>query len=77
MQKLGGIKKMAMEALREYEFKGINNLMDFIRPLILEGYPVAIKTKNEAFPYDGIVYVAAIGLQGRDIKCTAIMGDEE
>ena len=68
---------MAMEELREYEFKGINNLMDFIKPLILEGYPVAIKTKNESFPYDGYVYVVAIGPQGKDIKCTAIMGENE
>lgn len=68
---------MAMERFREYEFKGINNLMDFIRPLILEGYPVAIKTKDEPFPYGEYVYVAAIGPKGKDIKCTAIMGESE
>ena len=42
---------MAMINPGTYEFKSINNVMDFVKPLLVEGYPVAINTVYEHVPF--------------------------
>lgn len=33
-----------------YEFNSLYNVMDFVKPLLIEGYPVAINTVYKDFP---------------------------
>ena len=35
-----------------YEFDSILNVMDFVKPLLVEGYSVAINTVYEKVPFD-------------------------
>ena len=63
----------------EYEFNSIENLLDFIRPLIIEGYTVATRTVFRPYPRENsidkyIVYVA--DAKGKELSIT-IKGDEE
>lgn len=57
---------MAMINSGTYEFNSICNLMDFVKPLILEGYPVAINTVLGKFPREYKIekFVAYIGEKG-------------
>ena len=41
---------MAMINSGTYEFNSICNLMDFVKPLVVEGYSVAINTVFKEFP---------------------------
>lgn len=34
-----------------YEFNSLFNVMDFVKPLLVEGYPVAINTVSKEFPF--------------------------
>ena len=59
---------MSLVRTGTYEFKSLNNLMDFVKPLILEGYPVAIDTVQGKFPREYtiekfIVYVGDKGVK--------------
>ena len=71
---------MAMKpSISEYEFNSIENLMSFIRPLIIEGYTVTTKTVFRPFPRENsienlIVYVA--DAKGKEVNVT-LKGDEE
>ena len=46
---------MAMIKSNTYEFKSICNVMDFVKPLIVEGYSVAINTVYEAIPFENSI----------------------
>lgn len=66
-------------SVTEYEFNSIENLMSFIRPLIIEGYTIATKTVFRPFPRENsienfIVYVA--DAKGKEVNVT-LKGDEE
>lgn len=41
---------MAMINPSTYEFTSLFNVMDFVKPLIVEGYSVAINTTYKPFP---------------------------
>lgn len=43
---------MAMINPGTYEFDSILNVMDFVKPLLVEGYSVAINTVCEKVPFD-------------------------
>ena len=43
---------MAMINPGIYEFDSILNVMDFVKPLLVEGYSVAINTVHEKVPFD-------------------------
>jgi len=49
-----------------YEFKSICNVMDFVKPLLAEGYPVAINTIYEEFPREKLIdkFTVDIGKKG-------------
>ena len=66
-------------SVTEYEFNTIQNVLDFIRPLLIEGYTVATRTVFKPFPRENsiekfVVYVA--DTQGKELSI-AIKGDEE
>jgi len=58
---------MAMINSGTYEFKSICNLMDFVKPLILEGYPVAIDTVRGEYTIKK--FVTYIGEKGVKFYC--------
>lgn len=43
---------MAMINPGIYEFKSLYNVMDFVKPLIVEGYSVAINTVYKCVPFE-------------------------
>ena len=43
---------MAMINPGTYEFNSIFNVMDFVKPLLVEGYSVAINTVYKDVPFD-------------------------
>ena len=49
-----------------YEFNGLDNVMNFVKPLILEGYSVAINTvyKDIPFEYDIDKFEVNVGKKG-------------
>ena len=57
---------MAMINSDIYEFKSLYNLMDFVKPLIVEGYSVVINTvyKNVPFENDIDKFTVDIGKKG-------------
>jgi hypothetical protein len=46
-----------------YEFKSLNNLLDFVKPLIVEGYPVLLQLIPCKFPREYTIekFVAYVG----------------
>lgn len=56
--------------LNIYEFKSLNNLLDFVKPLIVEGYPVAINSVPGKFPREYTIekFIAHIGEKGSQLK---------
>ena len=65
--------------ITEYEFNSVENLLAFIRPLIIEGYTVATRTVFRPFPRENTIdkftiYVA--DTQGKELSIM-IKGDEE
>ena len=61
---------MAMVNSGTYEFKSLSNLMDFVKPLIVEGYPVAINTVLGKFPREYTIekFIAYVGEKGNQFK---------
>lgn len=64
-----------------YEFNSIQNLTDFIRPLIIEGYSVAVNTIFKKYPWEHdiekfIVYVSEKGCK-MSVWCEASNESEE
>ena len=57
---------MSLVRTGTYEFKSLSNLMDFVKPLILEGYPVAIDTVQGKFPREYTIekFIAYVGDKG-------------
>ena len=57
---------MAMIKSNTYEFKSICNVMDFVKPLIVEGYSVAINTVYEAIPFENSIdkFTVDVGKKG-------------
>lgn len=49
-----------------YEFNSIHNLMDFVKPLIVEGYSVAINTVYKHVPFENSIdkFTVDIGKKG-------------
>ena len=49
-----------------YEFNSIYNVMDFIKSLIVEGYPVAINTVYEHVPFENNIdkFTVDVGKKG-------------
>lgn len=49
-----------------YEFNSLYNAMDFVKPLLVEGYSVAINTVYEKAPFDYRIdkYTVDVGKKG-------------
>ena len=49
-----------------YEFNSIHNVMDFVKPLLVEGYSVAINTLYKEFPRENDIdkFTVDIGNKG-------------
>ena len=49
-----------------YEFNSIYNVMEFVKPLLIEGYPVAINTTYKEYPreYEIDKFTVDIGKKG-------------
>lgn len=49
-----------------YEFTSIFNVMDFVKPLVVEGYSVAINTTYKQFPRENDIdkFTVDIGKKG-------------
>ena len=54
-----------------YEFNSIQNLIDFIRPLIIEGYPVAANTTFKNYPWEHDIekFTVYVGEKGVKFYC--------
>jgi len=50
----------------EFEFDSIHNVMDFIKPLLIEGYSVAINTVYKRLPFEDSIdkFVVYVGEKG-------------
>ena len=57
---------MSMINPRTYEFNSLQNVIDFVKPLITEGYSVAINTIYEEFPRENHIdkFTVDIGKKG-------------
>lgn len=51
-----------------YEFNSIQNLTDFIRPLIIEGYPVAVNTIYKEYPWEHDIEKFTVCVGGKGCK---------
>lgn len=66
----------------EVEFESIENLLSFIKPLIIEGYSVATRTVFRPFPRENSIekYVVYVLMdKSKEMKITVVdpEGDEE
>ncbi len=54
-----------------YEFQSLDNLLDFVKPLVVEGYPVAINTVPGTFPREYTIekFVVYVGNKGVKFYC--------
>ena len=68
-------------SVTEYEFNSIENLLAFIRPLIIEGYSIATRTVFRPFPRENSIEKFAVYVIDKDkeMKITVVdpEGDEE
>lgn len=57
---------MGMLNPNTYEFNSLQNVMDFVKPLVVEGYSVAINTVYEAIPFENGIdkFTVNIGKKG-------------
>ena len=57
---------MSMINSGTYEFDSIFNVMDFVKPLVIEGFPVAINTVYKEFPRERDIdkFIVNIGKKG-------------
>ncbi len=57
---------MAMINSGSYEFNSILNVMDFVKPLIVEGYSVAINTVYQEIPFENSIdkFIVNVGKKG-------------
>lgn len=57
---------MSMINSGTYEFDNLCNVMDFVKSLIVEGYPVAINTIYEEFPREKLIdkFTVDVGKKG-------------
>lgn len=62
---------MAMINSGTYEFNSIQNLIDFIRPLIIEGYSVAANTTFKKYPWEHDIekFTVYVGEKGAKFYC--------
>lgn len=70
---------MAMHETPDYyEFRSLFNMMDFIKPLAVEGYTIAIKTVYKQFPRENDIdkFIVMVGPKGKDIKVFVTEDDE-
>lgn len=65
----------------QYEFTSIENLLAFIKPLIIEGYSIATRTEFKPFPREYSIekYVVYVVDKDREMKITVKdpKGDKE
>ena len=66
---------MAMINPCTYEFKSLSNAMDFVKPLIVEGYSVAINTVYKDIPFSDDIdkFTVDVGKKG----CKFTIHDEK
>lgn len=56
---------MAMIIDNDFEFNDLSNVIDFVKPLLIEGYSVSINKTNKHFLYDGEeVFTVVVGKKG-------------
>ena len=70
---------MAMhETPSYYEFNSLFNLMDFIKPLAVEGYTFAVRTKYKEYPRENEIdkFIVMVGPKGKEIKVFVAEDDD-
>lgn len=57
---------MSMINPSTYEFNSLFNVMDFVKPLLTEGYPVAINIVYKEFPRENDIdkFIVDVGKKG-------------
>ena len=60
-----------------YEFKSLYNVMDFVKPLLVEGYPVAINTFYKPFPRENDIDKFEVNVGKKDCKIAIYDPDEK
>lgn len=70
---------MALTNINNYSFNSHQAVLDFIAPLIVEGYPVAIQTMFREFPRENDIdhYEVSIGEKKKPIKVMIEEEDDE
>ena len=67
---------MAMINPGTYEFNSILNVMDFVKPLLVEGYSVAINTVYKDFPLEGHIDKFEVNVGKKGCKMAIYDPDE-
>ena len=60
-----------------YEFGSLQNLMDFVKSLIVEGYSVAINTIYEEFPREKLIDKFTVDVGKKGCKIAIYNPDEK
>ena len=68
---------MAMINPGTYEFDSILNVMDFVKPLLIEGYSVAINTVYEKVPFDYRIRKFEVNIGKKGCKMAICDPDEK
>ena len=68
---------MSMINSGTYEFNSIFNVMDFVKPLIVEGYPVAINTTFKKFPRENDIDKFEVNVGKKGCKMAIYDPDEK
>jgi hypothetical protein len=68
---------MSMINSGTYEFNSLMNVMDFIKPLIVEGYSVAINTVYKDVPFEDSIDKFTVDVGKKGCKMTIYNLDEK
>lgn len=68
---------MSMINSGSYEFNNILNVMDFVKPLIVEGYSVAINTIYKPFPRENDIDKFTVDIIKKGCKIAIYNPDEK
>ena len=68
---------MAMINPGTYEFKSLYNVMEFVKPLIVEGYSVAINTIYKCVPFENDIDKFTVDVGKKGCKMTIYDPDEK
>ena len=68
---------MMIPTATQYEFTSIENVLDFIKPLLVEGYKISTETVFQEFPREYLVEKFVIYVIDKDKKMKLTVVDPE